>query len=43
MQNCKELWISRIYFPMKNPMDRARATWVDRGVRQRRQEGVAAP
>jgi hypothetical protein len=39
MQNSKELWISRIYFPMENLMDRVQArglaAWlgssVDRG------------
>jgi hypothetical protein len=27
MQNGKELWISRIYFPMKNPVDRVYGAW----------------
>jgi hypothetical protein len=27
MQNGKELWISRIYFPMVNPMDRVHDAW----------------
>jgi hypothetical protein len=30
MQNGKELWISRIYFPMKNPVDRVYGAWTGR-------------
>jgi hypothetical protein len=31
MQNSKELWISQIYFPMENPMDRVRNAWTRQG------------
>jgi hypothetical protein len=30
MQNGKELWISRICFPMKNPVDRVHGAWTRR-------------
>jgi hypothetical protein len=31
MQNSKELWISQIYFPMENPMDRVHDAWTRQG------------
>jgi hypothetical protein len=43
MQNGKELWISRIYFPTENPVDRGDVARVHRGPRLRGQEGAAAP
>jgi hypothetical protein len=30
MQNSKELWISQIYFPMENLMDRVHGAWTGR-------------
>jgi hypothetical protein len=30
MQNGKELWISRIYFPIENPVDRVHGVWIGR-------------
>jgi hypothetical protein len=28
MQNGKKLWISWIYFPLENPMDRVHGAWI---------------
>jgi hypothetical protein len=28
MQNGRELWISHIYFPMENPVDRVHGAWI---------------
>jgi hypothetical protein len=39
MQNGKELWISQIYFPMENLVDRVHNAWIG----QPEQKGAAAP